>query len=457
MSDEQVRDVDQLAEVFREAEKPPAAFRIGMEAEKFGVHKDTFAPLGYQGDAGVEGVFRFLTERFGYTPSSEVQGGPPIALKRGHASVTLEPAAQVELSGEPHTDLHGVFAEYEEHLAELCAVGEAFGLRFLHVGFHPLANHSQLSWVPKRRYPIMAEYLPRVGARGLDMMRRTATVQANLDYASEADAMRKLRILSRLAPVIGCFTMNAPFIEGRVSSLRSERQDVWRKMDPRRSGALVHLWEKPTLTYRDYTEWALDAGMFLFYRGETQFNNTGQTFRDFMQNGFKGERATLADWKLHLGTLFPEVRLKTTLELRCCDCLPPTLAVSIPALSVGLTADERALAEAEELSLCVPTSSAATLVDVAQSLGLRAPVGETTLGVLAARLLDVARGGLKRRAVPNAAVFDGAPDESVYLDSLTALIAKGQTPADSLLGEYRASGLSVAQFVTRQCCVRRDV
>jgi glutamate--cysteine ligase len=447
-----ITDPDQLSEVFRAAEKPREAFRIGMEAEKFGVYHASRGPLDYLGGQGVEGIFKFLIERFGYTPYTETETGPVVALHRGTASITLEPAAQVELSGEPHVDLHLVRREFDAHLAELCEVSQAFGVRFLHIGFHPIAKPSELPWVPKRRYPVMAEYLPSQGARGLDMMQRTATVQANLDYSSEADAMRKLRVLLRLSPMIGAFTMNAPFIEGRQSPLRSERQDVWQHMDPRRSGTLPQLWEKPELRYSDYIEWALDAGMFLFYRGERLYRNTGQTFRAFLRDGFEGERATLEDWKLHLGTLFPEVRLKTTLELRCCDCLPPDLAVSIPALALGLTADDRALDAAEAVAQQLRPVDAPRVIADAQRDGLAAQIGGQRLGTIAERVLDAARGGLQRRARLNAA----GQDESCYLTALTTLIDQGLTPADALLGRYRASNVSVTEFVTQYCCVRKD-
>jgi len=452
MRDEIIRDQDQLSEVFRKAEKPRDAFLIGMEAEKFGVYCPSMAPLEYLGEQGVEGIFRFLTQRFGYTPYTETANGPVVALHRGMASITLEPAAQVELSGAPHVNVHLVRQEFEVHLQELCAISDAFGVRFLHIGFHPLAKHDVLPWVPKRRYPIMAEYLPAQGARGLDMMRRTATVQANLDYSSEADAMRKLRVLSRLSPAIGAFTMNAPFLEGRPSALRSERQDVWQHMDTRRSGALPQLWDKENACYNDYVEWALDAGMFLFYRGERAYKNTGQTFRAFLKDGFEGERATLEDWKLHLGTLFPEVRLKTTLELRCCDCLPPELAVSIPALALGLTADARSLDEAEALSVVMKRENAAQIIHGAQREGLAASVGQKRLADVAASVLDIARGGLQRRGQLNAAGLD----ESIHLSALTQLVEQGLTPADSLLRRFRATGVSVAEFVANHCCVRRD-
>lgn len=452
MPSELVRDLDQLTEVFRRAEKPASQFRIGMEAEKFGIHRPSLSPLAYDGPRGIHGVFQFLQGRFGYEPQRETEGGPIIALLRDGASITLEPAAQVELSGAPHADLHAVKREYEQHLRELCAVTEAFGVDFVHVGFHPLATQGELPWVPKRRYPIMAEYLPAKGSRGLDMMRRTATVQANLDYESEADAMRKLVVLSRLSAVIGSFTMNAPFIEGRISPFRSERQDVWQHMDSARSGALPQLWDLRQPRYRDYVEWALDAGMFLFYRGEKLFKNTGQTFREFFRDGFEGERPTLEDWKLHLGTLFPEVRLKTTLELRCCDCLPPDLAVGIPALALGLTADSIALDAAEAIALRLTAAQARALALTAQSEGLRARVDGLSLASLAEQVLDVAQGGLVRRARFSS---DGA-DEGRYLASLQALVQAGQTPADSLLARLRASNMSLGAFVTQTCCVRKD-
>jgi glutamate--cysteine ligase len=440
-----IRDLDELCSIFSEAEKPASAHLIGAEAEKFAVLADSFAPMPYEGERGVTAVFERLAA-FGWKPERKTDTGPVIALRRGHASVTLEPGAQLELSGSPFADLHAVGAEIEEHYAELTRACDGLGLTWLSTGFHPLARKEQLPWVPKQRYAIMRSYLPTRGDGAHDMMLRTATVQANFDYTGEADAMRKVVVLLRLSPLMHAMTQNAPFVEGRVGPLKSRRGDTWLRMDPSRSGLIPSLWSAKKLGYRDYVEWALDAGMFLVKRGDRVLANTGQTFRSFMADGFQGERATLGDFRMHLNTLFPEVRLKATIEARACDAQSRELSLSVPALCTGIVYDDTALAAAEELARpfdleTVERSRPALLRD-----GLAASIGDRSARDLAERLVDIARGGLVRRARKNA---HGA-DESVYLEPLERLIAAGRCPADSV-----SEGLKVGDAVAADVIVAR--
>ena len=240
--DDDAIDREDLEQVFYEAHKPRAQWRVGAEAEKFGVVEATGEPLAYDGPLGVCRVLERLVAQHGWAPQREAPGAPVIALRRGAASVTLEPGAQLELSGAPLEDIHQVAAELDQHYAEIEPIARELGVVWLGTGFHPLARQEDLSWVPKQRYAIMREFLPPRGHRALDMMRRTATVQANLDYASEEDAMRKLRIGLRLAPLLHAMTANAPFVEGRLAGRKSERGEVWRHMDPSRSGLIAALW-----------------------------------------------------------------------------------------------------------------------------------------------------------------------------------------------------------------------
>lgn len=439
-------DVASLTQLFRDAEKPAERWRVGMEAEKFGVICPDLSPLRYEGEPGVTTIFDFLKSRYGYAEYRETNDGPPVALQRGEVSITLEPGAQFELSGSPHASLHGVFAEFKQHYVELEQVRERFGVRFLHLGFNPLHTQEQLSWVPKRRYPIMRQFLPTQGSRGLDMMLRTATVQANLDYSSEEDAMSKLVTLLRLSPIIAGMTLNAPFYEGRVSKRKSERQDVWLHMDPKRSGLIPQLW-KPNPKYEDYVAWALDAGMFLFYRDGELMHNTGQSFQSFLEDGFEGHHAEAADWELHLGTLFPQVRLKKTLEIRCCDCLPLELGVALPALAVGITYDHTSFDRARALADRISYADARQAELRLPYEGLQTLVGQTPLQKFAEELIDIARDGLARRAQ----LDEDGLSEVQYLDSLSRLVQHGRTPADQLLAELAASGHDVAAFVAGPC------
>lgn len=429
-TEEDVRPIqrDQLTELFRTAEKPAEAFRIGGEAEKFGVLTRTGVPLDYAGETGVARVMAYLAEQHGWAPQSETRGGPVIALTRGHASITLEPGSQLELSGSPHADVHAVVQEMDEHLIELEPISREMGVSWLGVGFHPLAAQRNLTWVPKQRYGVMKTYLPTRGSRALDMMRRTATVQANFDYSSERDAMQKLVVLLKLSPVLHAMLANAPFIEGKVSPLKSERGDVWLHMDPSRSGLVRRLWEVPEPTYSDYAEWALDAGMFLFRRGDTFVQNTGQTFRSFLADGYEGHRATFADWQLHVNTLFPEVRLKRTLEVRGADMLPGRLIGALPAITTGIIYDADSLDRALELTASLRYEEMEAARPALVRDGLAASIGKTPARELALRVLDIAESGLKRRALVRA---DGE-DESVYLSPIRELAARGHCPADTL-------------------------
>jgi len=446
-SDDQrwLQNNDDLLELFVAAEKPRSEFRIGTEAEKFAVDSESGAPLEYDGARGVTRIFAALLKR-GWRAERETQDGPVIALLRGKASITLEPGSQFELSGAAVSNIHETRVELDEHLAELADISKEMNLTWLGVGFHPLARQSDLGWVPKQRYAIMRDYLPTRGSGGHDMMRRTATVQANFDFSSESDALRKLVVCLKLAPLVNALGANSPFEEGRLSGYKSRRGFTWLNMDPSRSGLIPTLLRAKTPGYRDYIEWALDAGMFLFKRSGRVFANTGQTFRDFMKNGFEGERATFGDWKMHLNTLFPEARLKSTLEVRSSDSLPSRLGCAVPALFTGILYDEQALAEAELLAHDLAVDALLQARPALVKDGLDAHIGQRSMRELAERVLEIANGGLARRGVRN----PRGEDERVHLALLTSLVQSGQTPADALMaGMDLDSRPSVAEVIRR--------
>lgn len=419
---------DDLLALFRDSEKPPSRHLVGAEAEKFGVHRETGKPLPYEGSWSVLRVLEALAARHGWSPEAEVPGGPLIALTRANASITLEPGGQLELSGAPLETIHLICAEASGHVAELRDISNELEVSWLGVGFHPFARQADLTWVPKQRYGIMQRYLPTRGAHGLDMMRRTATVQANFDYSSEGDAMRKLRVSLRLSPLVTAMFANSPFYEGRVFGGRSYRAKVWLDVDPARQGLVRRVLEGNG-GYDDYVEWALDAPMFLVKREGRALDNAGQTFRSFLADGFEGERATLSDWETHLNTLFPEVRLKRTLEVRGADSLPSQLLCSLPALWTGLLYDPRALDEAEALCEGWQHDELEELRARIPGEGLGATFRGAKLASWAEKVLELSRAGLARRSRLNRS----GNDESVHLASLTALVSKGWSPADALL------------------------
>ena len=419
---------DDLFSFFYEAIKPKEAFRIGAEAEKFGVFEATRAPIPYEGERSVRVILERFVERYGFERYTETEHGPVIALERGRESVTLEPGGQLELSGAPLPDVHAIEAEIRQHLAELRAISADLDVRWLGVGFHPFATQADLPWVPKLRYEIMKRYLPTRGAFALDMMRRTSTVQANFDYASEEDAMRKLRVSLKLSPLVTAIFANSPFYEGKMTGERSHRARVWLAVDPDRQGLLPAMWSEKAI-FRDYVEWALDVPMFLVKRGDRVIENTAQTFRAFMENGVEGEHATLADWKTHLNTLFPEVRLKNTIEVRGADSLPERLACALPALWTGVFYDDEALAKAEAMVADWTFDEVEAIRPAIADKALRATFRGKPLADYAQALLEIAEGGLRRRA----RLSGDGQDETKFLVEIGKLVEKARCPADELV------------------------
>jgi glutamate--cysteine ligase len=426
--DAPIKGFDDLVLLFHEAGKPRDAFRIGPEMEKFGIRRDTLRPIPYDGADGILAIFRALAGRDGWSPEAEKEGGPTLALSRGGAQITLEPGGQLELSGAAAHSIHEVCTEFRAHLRELAPISRELGIVWLGLGFHPFARREDFAWVPKSRYPVMREYLPTRGGHGLDMMLRTSTVQANFDFENEADAMRKMRVALALGPATTAIFANSPWFEGRAHGGLTYRGRVWLDVDPDRTGLLPTLWKKGA-GFHDYVDWALDAPMFLFKRGSEVIANTGQTFRSFWKNGFQGHHARQSDWQTHLNTLFPEVRLKRTIEIRGADAQTLPTRCALPALWTGIFYDERALAEAEALTAPFTYGEVSELRERAWKTGLRTPFRGAPLAELAARVLEIAEGGLEWRARKNAK----GKDERVHLARLKELVAKGRTPADQLL------------------------
>ncbi|HSQ64451.1 MAG TPA: glutamate-cysteine ligase family protein [Polyangiaceae bacterium] len=425
-SDEPIRSRDDLLAPFFEAASASEERRVGPEMEKFGVRVADGAPVAY--DREVVEVLADLEKDHGWQADRETEGGPLIALKRGGASVTLEPGGQLELSGAPASDVHGIADELRVHMRELAPVSERLGVRWLGLGFHPFARREDLQWVPKGRYGVMREYLPKRGGLGLDMMLRTCTVQANLDYRSEAQAMRMMRASLKIAPLCAGLFANSPLVEGRPFGGLTMRARVWLDVDPSRTGLLPMLWSEKA-TFSDYVDWALGAPMFILKRDHRVIPNTDQTFAEFLAHGKDGHRATASDWQLHINTLFPEVRLKRTIEIRSADAQGPATASALPALYAGLFYDERALGELEALIAPWTYEEVAALRERVWEGGLRTEFRGATLVELAQRVVELAKGGLQRRKRLDA---EGR-DESVHLAGLEALVARGRTPADELL------------------------
>ncbi len=442
-NDVPIKSFDDLLAIFHSAEKPASEFRCGAEMEKFGVDRTTGAPIQYDGDRGVLRILERLATRFNWRPERETEGGPIIALYRDGASVTLEPGSQLELSGAALLTVHEICAELSAHLRELDEVSRDMNLRWLGLGFHPFAKRSDLTFVPKQRYGVMREYLPTRGGHAIDMMLRTCTVQGNYDYLNEADAMKKLRVAMKLAPLTTAIFANSPWYEGGRFGGVTYRGKVWLDVDPDRSGLVPHIW-KDDARYADYVEWALDSPMFLIKRGGEPILNTGQTFRSFWKSGYQGHEALLGDWQTHLNTLFPEVRLKRTIEIRGADAQTPATACALPALWMGILYDAKALDEAAALTDGWTHDEVNASRPAVWKDGLRATFRGQTLAKLAERTVEIAEGGLERRGFKNK---DGTRDERIHLARLKDLVSHGECPADRLLAGLK--GDPRAEIMTR--------
>jgi len=419
--------------------KPESEFRVGSEHEKFVFHQVSHAPVEYGTDAEGRGGIQALLQgllRFGWTGVHEdnVHGHTLIGLQRGGENISLEPGGQFELSGAPLNDVHDVCAETNRHLAEAKMVGGELGLGFLALGYTPTWTRGEVPVMPKGRYDIMRAYMPKVGKLGLDMMLRTSTVQANLDFSSEADMALKFRMSLALQPIATAMFANSPFVDGKPSGLLSSRAHVWTDTDPARTGMLGFVFEDG-FGFESYARWALDVPMYFVKRDGRYIDATGQSFRAFIAGELParpGERATLKDWGEHLATIFPEVRLKTYLEMRGADTGPQPRLCALAALWIGLFYDGAALAAAWDLCKGWSVEDHDQVrADVAR-LGLKAKVAGRTVQDVARDMVAIASEGLKRRNRLNGSMSD----ERGYLSELEEIVGSGLTPAERLLELY---------------------
>jgi glutamate--cysteine ligase len=423
---------DDLLSVFAGGEKPRERWRIGTEHEKFVYRLSDHRAPSYDEPGGIRDLLGGLTE-FGWKPV--IEDGNPIALSGPDGTISLEPAGQFELSGAALENLHQTCAEAARHLGQCKMIGDRLGLGFLGTGMWPDKARSDLPVMPKGRYKIMLNYMPKVGSLGLDMMLRTCTIQVNLDYSSEADMVKKFRVGLALQPVATALFANSPFTEGKPNGYKSFRSHIWEDTDPDRTGMLPFVFEEG-FGYERYCDYALDVPMYFVYRDGRYIDVAGRSFRDFLDGKLSelpGEKPLLTDWVDHLSTAFPEVRLKSFLEMRGADGGRWSRICALPALWVGLLYDDEALDAAWELVKHWRLDEREKLRHEVPRLALDAvtPDGET-MRDFAGRVLDIAANGLTRRAQLNSA----GDNEGGFLDPLRDVVATGMTPADRLLAKY---------------------
>ncbi|KTW15695.1 glutamate--cysteine ligase [Sphingomonas sanguinis] len=423
---------DQLIASFARGEKPSDRWRIGTEHEKFVYALGDHHAPSYDEASGIRALLGEL-EQYGWAPVME--GGNVIALTGADGSISLEPAGQFELSGAPLDNLHQTCAETGRHLAQVKAAGDKLGVGFLGLGMWPDKTRAELPIMPKGRYAIMLRHMPRVGSLGLDMMLRTSTIQVNLDYASEADMVKKFRVGLALQPLATALFANSPFTEGKPNGKLSFRSHIWSDTDPARTGMLPFVFEDG-FGYERYADYALDVPMYFVYREGKYIDAAGLSFRDFLKGELSvlpGERPTIDDWNDHLSTAFPEVRLKTFLEMRGADGGPWNRICALPALWVGLLYDDAALDAAWDMVKGWSLDERQALRDSVPELALDAPLpGGGRLRDIAGEVLDIAHAGLAARARLNGA----GDNETGFLDPLREIVRSGKVPAQVLLDRY---------------------
>ncbi len=423
-----IEDFSQLAELLESGSKPKADWRIGTEHEKFGWLTDSRAPLPYAGDRSVSALFAGL-QGFGWTPVLEAEN--IIGMTRNGANISLEPGGQFELSGAPLENLHQGAAELQNHLDEVRAIADPLGIKFMGIGAAPEWSAQTMPVMPKGRYRLMTDYMGRVGTHGTQMMYRTCTVQVNLDYASEADMVKKLRVAIALQPVATALFASSPFFDGKPNAHKSWRSRIWRGLDNARTGMLPFAFDQG-FGFQQYVDWVLDAPMYFVYRDGKYINALGQSFRDFLAGNLPalpGEKPTLSDWADHMTTVFPEARVKKYIEMRGADCGDQAHIDALPAFWVGLMYDDAALDAAWDLVKGFDT-------ETREALRVNASVSALQAEANSIKLLDLARAAV---GLSHAGLAARGLDEQRYLAPLVQNLATEKTQADRWLDLYNGA------------------
>ncbi len=432
-----IEDHSQLAGYLEDGCKPKEDWRIGTEHEKFGYCKDTLKPIPYEGERSVHAVLAGLRDVHGWAPVEE--GGKLIGLVKDGANVSLEPGGQLELSGGPLETIHETCDEVNIHLREVKDVADKVGVGFIGLGAAPIWSHDDMPLMPKGRYKLMDSYMQKVGTMGRSMMRRTCTVQVNLDFASEADMVQKLRVALALQPVATALFANSPFFDGKPNAHKSWRSRVWRDLDADRTGMLPFVFEDG-FGFEAYAQYALDVPMYFVYRDGQYIDALGMSFRDFLKGelpALPGEVPTLSDWADHLTTAFPEARIKKFMEMRGADGGPWRRLCALPAFWTGLMYDQSSLDAAWDLCKDWDAETREALRVAASESALQAQVGDINMHDLARQVVEISEAGLKARGRAGAGGL--VPDETHFLNALNESIESGMVPADELLERYHGA------------------
>ncbi len=426
---------DQLVAYLAAGSKPESQWLIGTEHEKFPFLTDTLGPVPYHGKRSIKALLEGLRDRFGYAPVMEGENIIALSDVKGGGSISLEPGGQFELSGGALGNLHDTCMEVNDHLTQVREIGDSLGIGFLGLGASPLWKREDVPVMPKGRYAIMAPYMDKKGKLGRDMMFRSCTVQVNLDFGSEADMVKKLRVSLALQPLATALFASSPFLEGKLNGFKSFRSAIWLDTDPDRTGMLPFAFEDG-FGFERYVDYALDVPMYFVQRDGKYHDVSGESFRAFMEGKlpqFPGWKPSFKDWGDHLTTIFPEVRLKQYLEMRGADSGPWRRLCALPAFWTGLFYNAAALDGAWEIVKHWTAQERQSLRQAVPVEGLAAKIAGRSLREIAADVLKLSRAGLAARAITGCK----GRDETQFLDVLDESVASGQTLADELITHYQ--------------------
>jgi len=427
-----IESKQQLIDYIASGERSPDDFAIGTEHEKFAFCLDSFKPVPYAGERSIRKILETKGEQFDWAPIME--GDNIIGLKKDGQSVTLEPGGQLELSGAPLKNIHETCAETNRHLRHAKSISAELGIGYLGIGFNPSTKREDVPIMPKGRYKVMMNYMPKKGNLGLDMMLRTSTIQVNLDYQTESDMVKKFRTSLALQPIATALFANSPFTEGKPNGFLSFRSHIWTDTDPDRCGILPFVFQDG-MGYEAYVDHVLNVPMYFVYRDGKYIDVAGKSFKDFMAGkleGFEGEIPTITDWEDHMSTLFPEVRLKKFLEMRGADGGSWNRICALPALWVGLLYDQGTLDQAYNLIKDWTIEDHEYLRRAVPRTALGTPFKNATVMDFAREMVTLSAQGLKARNRQNST----GEDERIFLNTLFGIIESGRTPAEEMLDKY---------------------
>ena len=444
-----IESYGQLAEYLRAGCKPIKDWKIGTEHEKFGFVNDNFLPLPYDGQCSIKAMLEGLRDKYNWSEILEEKN--IIGLTKDGANVSLEPGGQLELSGAPLDSIHETCDEVNQHLKEVKSIADDLGASFFGLGAAPEWSHEDMPMMPKGRYKLMTDYMGRVGTHGTQMMYRTCTVQVNLDFSSEQDMIKKMRVGLALQPIATALFANSPFFEGKLNNHKSWRSRIWRDLDEDRTGMLPFVFEEG-FGFEAWTEYVLDVPMYFVYRDGKYIDALGQSFRDFLNGklpALPGERPKISDWADHLTTVFPEARVKQFIEMRGADGGPWRKLCALPAFWVGLMYDQNSLDSAWDICKNWDANTREEMRVAASEEGIAANTNGISLLDLARELIDISRAGLKNRARPGNGGL--VPDECHFLNAIEEVIETGKSPACELIDKYNNEWQKDLKNVYRDC------